>query len=139
RRRRGVEVAESVFPGDSRLVPQRGHLHGRILQGGRQADLLSRGVAERPRASVQLEPRGQYATGHRHSERRHDQGSGVQGADPCRRRVQRCEEKEITAYYAGLATREAVTRSSVDRFLPVFVYPSERPPTPPVMVIEEPP
>src|SRR5262245_20354303 len=129
-----MEVAESVFPGDSGLVPRRGHLHRRILQGGRQADFLSRGFAERPRASLQLEPRGQYATGHRHSERRHDQGSGVQGADPRRGRIQRCEKKEVIAYYAGLATREAITRSSVDRFLLVFVYPSETPSTPPVMV-----
>lgn len=53
-----MEVEERVFPGNSRLVPQRGHLYRRILQTGRKANPLSRGLPERPRSSLQCEPRG---------------------------------------------------------------------------------
>jgi hypothetical protein len=71
-----------------------GPLHGRDLQGGRQADLLQGRFPEGPSQALQLEPRGKSEARHRHSRGREGRRDGVQGAHPRGRGSQHGRRKE---------------------------------------------
>jgi hypothetical protein len=93
---------------DARLVPQRRHLHRRIVQAGGQVDLLSRSLDQRPQETLQCEPGRECTAGNRPTRRGEDQRSRLQATHSRRGGGQfrsSCEQAPIAAHPYFVSTR----------------------------------
>src|SRR3954452_15587957 len=108
--RGGVEMGEAEVRWNPGLVARRRCLHGRVVQAGREAHLLSRSLARRPEAALQLEPRGEHAARDRHPRRGEDRRSRVQAAHPRSGGGERRSPQEEVIRPAGARARQACSR-----------------------------